>query len=45
MGDPYLCMSNAYASIAGPLHGSAATESLKWVLNFVEVHGTDVTDA
>lgn len=45
LSDPYLCMSNTIAGLAGPLHGSASSESLKWVLNFIEVHGTDVTNA
>lgn len=44
LGDPYLCISNSYAGLAGPLHGLASQEALKWILNFVEVHGSDVSN-
>ncbi|KAL4450916.1 hypothetical protein ABPG74_011758 [Tetrahymena malaccensis] len=44
LGDPYLCMTTAFTGLAGPLHGLANQEVLKWILNFVEVHGYDVTN-
>ncbi|EGR31067.1 hypothetical protein IMG5_117920 [Ichthyophthirius multifiliis] len=44
LGDPYLALSSAYNGLAGPLHGLANQEVLKWILQFAQQYGYNPTD-
>ncbi|EGR30915.1 hypothetical protein IMG5_121190 [Ichthyophthirius multifiliis] len=44
LGDPYLSLSTACNGIQGPLHGLASEEALKWILQFIKLHGYDSTE-
>lgn len=41
LSDPYYCLSGAMNALAGPLHGLANQEVIKWILELVEEIGTD----
>lgn len=45
LSDAYLSYSAGINGLAGPLHGLANQEVLKWLLEFVKEKGTKVTDA
>lgn len=38
LADPYLSISSGINALAGPLHGSANSEVLKWILQLKELH-------
>lgn len=44
LSDPYLSFSAAVNGLAGPLHGLANQEVLKWLLEFTEEKGTDLSE-
>lgn len=44
LSDPYLSYSAGVNGLAGPLHGLANQEALKWLLQFVEEKGFKVSD-
>ncbi|KAL4440852.1 hypothetical protein ABPG74_013833 [Tetrahymena malaccensis] len=44
LSDPYLSYSAGVNGLAGPLHGLANQEVLKWLLQFIEEKGTKVSD-
>lgn len=41
LADPYYSLSGGMNSLAGPLHGLANQESIKWILEMVEDLGTE----
>lgn len=41
LSDPYYSLSGGINALAGPLHGLANQEVIKWILNLVEEIGTD----
>lgn len=41
LSDPYYSLSGGMNALAGPLHGLANQEVIKWILNLVEEIGTD----
>jgi citrate synthase len=41
LADPYLSFSAGLNGLAGPLHGLANQEVLKWILNFINDNGGD----
>jgi len=43
LSDPYLSYSAGINGLAGPLHGLANQEVLKWLLEFTEIVGYDPT--
>jgi citrate synthase len=45
LADPYLSYSAGLNGLAGPLHGLANQEVLRWLLDLLEELGGDVTDA
>ena len=44
LSDPYLSYSAGLQGLAGPLHGLAAQEVLRWILQMQEHVGTDFSD-
>ncbi len=44
LSDPFLSYSAGLQGLAGPLHGLAAQEVLRWVLKMQETIGTDFSD-
>lgn len=40
LSDPYLSLSAAFNALAGPLHGLANQEVIRWILKMVETLGT-----
>lgn len=44
LSDPYLSFTAAINGLAGPLHGLANQEVLRWLLDFIEERGTDITE-
>jgi len=44
LSDPYLSYSAALNGLAGPLHGLANQEVLRWLLEFIEEYGNNYTD-
>ncbi len=44
LSDPFLSYSAGLQGLAGPLHGLAAQEVLRWVLQMQETIGTDFSD-
>lgn len=42
--DPYLAISNSISGLAGPLHGLANQEVLKFVLSILQTHGPNPSD-
>ncbi|EGR34195.1 mitochondrial citrate synthase, putative [Ichthyophthirius multifiliis] len=44
LSDPYLSYSAGINGLAGPLHGLANQEVLKWMLDFVKEKGFEVSD-
>ncbi|KAI5306416.1 hypothetical protein KEM56_001009 [Ascosphaera pollenicola] len=45
LSDPYLSYSAGLMGLAGPLHGLAAQEVLRWILDMQRKIGTNFTDA
>jgi citrate synthase len=43
LADPYLSYSSAINGLAGPLHGLANQEVLKWLLEMKETLGSRIT--
>ena len=43
LSDPYLSFSAGLNGLAGPLHGLANQEVLKWILNFVVIYPILIT--
>lgn len=43
LSDPYLCFSAAMNGLAGPLHGLANQECLRWLLQIREKYGKNWT--
>jgi citrate synthase len=43
LSDPYLSLSAGLNGLAGPLHGLANQEVLRWILNFREKYGRDMS--
>lgn len=41
LSDPYLSFAGGMASLAGPLHGLANQEVIRWIFNMLEAIGTD----
>ena len=41
LSDPYLCYAAGMNGLAGPLHGLANQEVIKWIFEMLEVLGTD----
>lgn len=44
LSDPYLSYASGVNGLAGPLHGLANQEVLKWLLEFIKEKGTTVSD-
>jgi citrate synthase len=43
LSDPYLSLSAGLNGLAGPLHGLANQEVLRWILNFREKYGKNIS--
>ena len=44
LSDPYLCFASAMNGLAGPLHGLASQEVIRWILDMKEELGDKILD-